>query len=196
VSGGRRRNAHAARRLGWAALVAGLAAATVFLPPLVAPKTHRGTEAAPSPPARSSPAAPSPSAVEARSVAPTFGTVRLPAADPGNVRVGARIIPCASCEGGSRVGYLGGPNTLTMRIRGIAAPGNRKLTVVYETDGPRTLKIRVNDSPVRTLKLSGAHDFVIPAVTTLSIFLPAGTSSIKFFNDNGPAPDINGIVIS
>jgi hypothetical protein len=94
------------------------------------------------------------------------------------------------------VGYIGGPNTLIMVIRGVAAPGNRTLTVVYETDGPRTLKIGVNDSPVQTVLLAGAHDFLIPSVTTLSIFMPAGASSIKFFNDAGSAPDISGIVIS
>jgi hypothetical protein len=94
------------------------------------------------------------------------------------------------------VGYIGGPNTLIMLIHGVAVPGKRTLTVTYETDVPRTLKIGVNHSPVRTLVLSGAQDLLIPAVTELSISLPAGDSSIKFFNDAGSAPDINGIVIS
>jgi hypothetical protein len=117
------------------------------------------------------------------------------AADPGNVRSGARIIPCSSCDGGNRVGYIGGPNTLIIRIHGVAAPGRRTLTVVYETDALRTLKIGVNNGRVHTLSLAGSHDFLIPAVVKLTIFIPAGNSLIKFFNDAGPAPDINRIVI-
>jgi hypothetical protein len=94
------------------------------------------------------------------------------------------------------VGYIGGPNSLIMLIRGVSVPGKRTLAVTYETDAPRTLKIRVNDGQVRARVLAGANDLLIPAVTELSITLPAGASSIKFFNDAGSAPDINGIVIS
>jgi hypothetical protein len=184
--------------VGWAALAATVAAITILVPPLVTPKTHHraGTPTAPPSLAPSASLAPSPSVSPSPSLAPSFHAITLQAADPGNLRTGARVIPCSSCDGGSRVGYIGGPNTLIMRIRGVAEPGNRTLTVTYETDGPRTLKIGVNDSPVHALLLAGAHDFLIPAVTTLSIFIPAGASSIKFFNDTGSAPDINGIVIS
>jgi hypothetical protein len=200
-----------ARNLGWAAVVTAVAATTILVPPLVAPKTHHrpGTASAPSSslaqspsatqspsPATSASAGQAPSATQSPRIAPSFATIRLQAADPGNVRSGARIIPCGSCDGGRRVGYIGGPNTLIMLIRGVAAPGKRKLTITYESDGPRTLKIGVNDSPVRILVLAGARDFLIPALTSLSVFIPAGTSTIKFFNDAGSAPDINGIVIS
>jgi len=205
------------RSLGWAALVAAVAAITVLVPPLVAPKSHsRAGTAAPSPSVSASvlvlpsasplpSASLSPSSVSSpeptMSAPPTptkrpFKTIRLLAADKANVRSGARVIECAGCQGGHRVGYIGGPNTLIMLIHGVTAPGRRTLTVTYETDVPRTLKIAVNQNPVRTLKLAGAKDFMIPAVTRLTISLPAGSSSIKFFNDEGPAPDINGIVIS
>jgi hypothetical protein len=110
--------------------------------------------------------------------------------------VGARVIACGTCDGGRRVGYIGGPNILIVRVTGIAAPGDHTLTVTYETEDLRTLKIAVNDSPARALSLAGAHSWLIPAVTSLQVFLPAGTSWIRFFNDTGPAPDINKIVIS
>ncbi len=214
------------RSLGWAALVAAVAAITVLVPPLVAPKNQaRSGTASASPPSVSTPSTggtsgPSPSspnltsspslmpspiltsamppAVSASATAtrPPFTPIRLLAADPGNVRSGARVIECASCQGGSRVGYIGGPNTLIMLVRGVRTGGRRTLTVTYETEARRTLKIAVNQDPVRVVKLAGAKDLMIPAVTRLSISLPAGTSSIKFYNDEGSAPDVNGIVIS
>jgi hypothetical protein len=226
VPSGRGRKAHAdqdrparggvrARSLGWTAVITAVAATTILVPPLVAPKTHHGAGTATAPPvaqsrvatqsptiaessspATSASATHSPSVTQSPRIAPSFSTIRLHAADPANLRSGARIIPCGSCDGGRRVGYIGGPNTLVMLIRGVTAPGKRTLTVTYETDGPRTLKIGVNNGPIRTLLLTGAHDFLIPALTSLSVFIPAGASTIKFFNDAGSAPDINGIVIS
>jgi hypothetical protein len=118
------------------------------------------------------------------------------AADPANLRNGARIIECATCDGGSRVGYIGGPNTLAIRISGVTTPGRRTLTVVYETAEPRTLKIAVGDGMPQVLHLAGAHDWMIPANVSLQIDLPAGMSWIRFFNDAGSAPDINRIVVS
>ena len=94
------------------------------------------------------------------------------------------------------MGYIGGPNILDMRVNGISAAGQRRLTVVYETAEPRVLQLGINSSPARTLRLAGAGDWLTPATTSLTVFLPAGDSWIKFFNDTGPAPDINRIVIS
>ena len=191
------------RRLGWSAVAAAIAAATILVPPLVTPKTRpqAGTATPPAltpSPSRTPPASPPAASAGTRSSPPAtaFSTIKVHAANPGNLRAGARIIPCRSCNGGSRVGYIGGPNTLTMLVRGVAEPGRRTLVITYETDGPRTLKIQVNNDPVRTRVLAGAHDFLIPAQTTLSVFIPAGTSTIKFFNDTGSAPDINRIVVS
>jgi hypothetical protein len=130
------------------------------------------------------------------SIAPAFAAITLQAADPKNVRNGARVIECGTCVGGDRVGYIGGPNFLIVRVEGVPVAGERTLTVVYECSGPRTLMIRVNDAAVRTLSLDGAGDVIIPAVTTLPVFIPGGTSLIRFFNDTGSAPDIDRIVIS
>jgi hypothetical protein len=124
---------------------------------------------------------------------PRFATVAVHAADDANLRRGARIIECASCDGGRRVGYIGGPNTLAVRVAGVAVAGERTLVVVYETEVPRTLMIAVNDGPAQTRTLSGAGDYAIPARTTLTVYVPAGTSWIRFYNEAGDAPDINRI---
>jgi hypothetical protein len=209
-----------ARRLGWTALIAAVAATTTFVPPLVmsgtrppapqaVPPSRHATrsEPAPTPAATTKPTTtatteataeatpPAPSKRPATSAA-VFTAVSLHAADPANIRKGARVIECGSCDGGRRVGYIGGPNTLAIQVPGIAAAGDRKLTVVYETEEPRTLMLAVNDGPVHTLTLAGAHDWLVPATVELTVFVPAGTSWIRCFNDTGSAPDINRIVLS
>jgi hypothetical protein len=127
---------------------------------------------------------------------PAFASITVHAADPANIRNGARVIECASCRGGSRVGYIGGPNILAIRVAGVTSPGTRTLTIVYETEEPRTLKVAVNDGTAQTLQLAGAASLLIPATTSVRVFVPAGTSWIRFFNDTGSAPDINEIVLS
>ncbi|MFG2039887.1 hypothetical protein [Dactylosporangium sp. NPDC048998] len=181
------------RRLGWASLAAAIAATIAVVPPLVLPS------AAPSPPSKGPSGAPSeaPSAAHSSLPAappvPAFRAISLHAADDANLRKGARVIDCPSCDGGRRVGYIGGPNTLAIRVADVPAAGDRTLVIVYETQDPRTLMVTVNDGPVHTMSLSGAGDYLIPATASLRVYLPAGTSWIRFFNDAGPAPDINRI---
>jgi hypothetical protein len=124
---------------------------------------------------------------------PGFAAISLHAADQANLRSGARVIDCPTCDGGSRVGYIGGPNTLAIRVADVPAAGERTLTVTYETAETRTLRVAVGDGPVHTLTLSGAGDWLIPARVSLRVHLPAGTSWVRLFNDAGPAPDVNGI---
>jgi hypothetical protein len=184
-------------RLRWTTLIAAVAAVTVLVPPLVAPKTQARSAAQPAPSAShssSSSASAHPTA-SASAAGPSFATISLQASDPGNIRKGAHVFTCATCDGGDRVGYLGGANYLIIPVRGVPAAGTRTLTVVYENDGRRTLMISVNGITVSTLSLTGGS-WHVPATTTLPVFLPAGASMIKFFNDSGPAPDINRIVIS
>ncbi|WP_191838317.1 hypothetical protein [Catellatospora chokoriensis] len=207
------------RVLGWAALVLAVAATIAVVPPLImpAPQPDRTPAAggppgsptvppssvplpsAPSPPAPSrTPAARSHAAVPpARTIAPAaFGPVTVHAADPANIRVGARVIECPTCVDGSRVGYIGGPNTLAVRIAGVPRAGEWTLTVVYETEQPRTLKLAVDGGPVRELTLAGARSWLIPVRVSVRLRLPKGDCWIRFFNDTGSAPDINTITVS
>ncbi|MDG6102203.1 hypothetical protein Daura_44260 [Dactylosporangium aurantiacum] len=200
------------RRLGWAALAAAVAATATFVPPLVLPdgRDHPPAATAPTPP-RTSPPATEPAATPSPAAGGTtpavvprtpsakpsasagFAPISLHAADEANLRNGARIIECPTCVGGSRVGYIGGPNTLAIRVADVPAAGERTLTVTYETAETRTLRVSVGDGPVHTLTLSGAGDWRIPASVSLRVHLPAGTSWVRFFNDAGPAPDVNRI---
>lgn len=208
------------RRLGWAALTVAVGATATFVPPLVLPdgRGHPPAATAPTPPPTPSsssagagaggttpapvptspatalprPAVP-PTTSAKPSAGPGFAPISRHAADGANLRNGARVIECPTCVGGSRVGYIGGPNTLAIRVADVPAAGERTLTVTYETAETRTLLVAVGDGPVHALTLSGAGDWRIPATVSLRVHLPAGTSWVRFFNDAGPAPDVNRI---
>jgi hypothetical protein len=161
----------------------------VVIPPVV-------TLSAAAPPGGATRSDPPPPAPPTSSRPVAFQSITVHAADPANIRTGARVIECASCRGGSRVGYIGGPNLLAVRVAGVPTAGTRTLTIVYETEEPRTLKVAVNDGTVQTRRLAGAASLLIPATTSVEAFVPAGDSWIRFFNDTGSAPDINEIVLS
>ncbi|MEV4413769.1 hypothetical protein [Catellatospora sp. NPDC049609] len=214
------------RVLGWSALVMAVGATIAVVPPLITPGPQRhGVPVAEQPagsptpqpsatPAPGTPSAPVPSrtsrppkaAVRGTASAPAppvktpaairFRPITVHAADPANIRVGARVIDCPTCVDGSRVGYIGGPNTLAVRITGLPQAGQRTVTVVYETEQPRTLKIAVNGGPVRELALAGASSWLIPVEVSVRLWLPKGACWIRFFNDTGSAPDINTITVS
>jgi hypothetical protein len=128
---------------------------------------------------------------------PEFRPITVHAADPANIREGgAKLIDCASCVQGVRVGYIGGPNTLAIRLAGVRQAGERTLTIVYETAEPRTLKVAVGAGRPRELTLTGARSWLIPAEAVVRMWIPAGDSWIRFFNDTGSAPDINVLTVS
>jgi hypothetical protein len=122
--------------------------------------------------------------------------MRIAAGDPANTQIHTHVIDCVTCAAGSRVQYLGEGHTTVVNLRKVPVGGRRTMTVVYESDGPRTLDITVAGGPVISRTLSGAGDWVTPARVRIPITLPAGSSRIVFFNNQGPAPDLDQILIS
>jgi hypothetical protein len=124
-----------------------------------------------------------------------FSPLSIQAEDPGNLRSGnVKVIDCVPCDGGQRVAYLGGANQLTIRVT-LSAGGTRTVTVVYETDGPRTLKVNVNGLPQVDREVTGSG-WETPTTLQFSVTLPAGKASLTFYNDEAPAPDVDKVVIS
>ncbi|MBG0563798.1 DUF4832 domain-containing protein [Actinoplanes aureus] len=101
---------------------------------------------------------------------------------------GAIVAACAACSGGSKVGYLGNGGTLT--FPGITG-GTRTVTIHYLTAVTRTAV--VNGQTV-TFAPTGSWDSV--GSTSVTLNLPAGTTSITIANPSGWAPDIDRITIS
>jgi hypothetical protein len=183
--------------LGLTALATGMAVATVAVPPLITPPRGTGPAASASPSvsvARPSPGGAGSPSAGAGSPA-RFTPITVEAEDPHNtLSGGAAVTACATCRGGHRVRYLCLTCRLIVRAT-MPVSGRRTMTVVYEADGDRAIKLRINDAPARTLPVTGS-DWTAPRSVQFSADLPAGPLRLSFYNDESPAPDLDEVVIS
>ncbi len=86
---------------------------------------------------------------------------------------------------------------MIIHVRGVAVAGSRTLTVTYENAGPpRNLTISVNGIFLTSFLLAGNDDWRLPATVTTPITLPTGDTTITFYNEPDPAPDLDEIQIS
>jgi hypothetical protein len=183
--------------LGLTVLATGMAVATVAVPPLVTP--HRGTGSAAS--ASPSVSVARPSVVGAGSPSAgagspaRFAPITVEAEDPhSTLSGGAAVTACATCRGGHRVRYLCLACRLVVHAT-VPVSGRRTVTIVYEADGDRAIKVRINDAPARTLAVTGP-DWTTPRSVQFTADLPAGPLRLSFYNDESPAPDLDQVVIS
>lgn len=186
-----------AQWLGLTALATGMAVATVAVPPLVTPH-HRTAPAVSASPSVSlaRPAASAAGSPSATAGPPArFAPITVEAEDPhSTLSGGAAVTDCATCRGGHRVRYL----CLTCRVvvrTTVPVAGRRTVTVVYEADGDRAIKVRIDDAPARTLPVTGP-DWTTPRSVRFTADLPAGPLRLSFYNDESPAPDLDEVVIS
>ena len=103
------------------------------------------------------------------------------------------VVPCPSCDSGSRVKYLGQGHSLVVPVSGVPVAGRRTMTIVYTCDGTRRLQVAVTGAAAVSLSLSGTG-WDVPAQATLPIELPAGDVEITFFGAD-PAPDLDRIIV-
>jgi hypothetical protein len=196
-SGHQRPSRRRGQWLGLTALATGMAVATVAVPPLVAP--HRGTGPATSGSPSVSIARPAAGGADSPSASASsparFTPITIEAEDPhSTLSGGAAVTACATCRGGHRVRYLCFTCLVVVRAT-VPVSGRRTLTVVYETDGDRAIKVRVNDAPARTLPVTGP-EWTTPRSVQFTADLPAGPLRLSFYNDESPAPDLDQVVIS
>ena len=200
VRPGRRVSARRSRPwVGVAVVTAGIAAAAVVVPPLIVPDHHQRA-LAPTPSASPSPSpsatSPSPAARATTSAAPaSFTPIAAEAEGAGSVLTGgAARTDCPACHGGGRVRYVCNSCRVTVRAT-VPVSGRRTLTVVYEADGPRFLKVSVNDGVPRTYPVTGPG-WDTPRSFHFTADLPTGPLRVSLFNDESPAPDIDAVLIS
>ncbi|SNS97957.1 hypothetical protein SAMN05421812_102604 [Asanoa hainanensis] len=184
--------------LGLAVVIAVVAVATVAVPPLITPN-HEARPAPSSSPQAAviAAASPSPTAAPTVGVSPSvrFGPITVEAENLDNsLTGGAAPTECATCRGGARVRYLCVTCQVIVRTT-VPVSGERTITVVYETDGYRALKVKVNDGPARTFQVGGT-DWTTPRSFRFTVDLPAGPVRVALFNDHTPAPDVDQVVIS
>ena len=198
LPGHRRSRRRRSQWLGLAVVIAGIAVATIVVPPLIAPRHHPPSSASSLTPP-TPPAGPANSAVvrPAESVSPAarFAPITVEAEDPHNILSGgAAATSCSTCRGGRRVRYLCDTCQVVVRTE-VPVAGRRTVTVVYEADGDRKLKVRVNGGPARTWPVAGS-DWTTPHSFRFTADLPAGPLRLTLFNDESPAPDVDQVAIS
>jgi hypothetical protein len=190
--------------IGVTAVAVGIAAAAIVVPPLILPDRKEAgpaPSAGPSGPASRVPQpvasgfqpglSPSPGPSAARSFAP----ISVQAEDPANTLTGgASAVGCGTCRGGKRVRYMCADCTLVVRVT-LPSAGSRTVTVYYEADGNRAVKVRVNGAAPRSFGVTGP-DWTVPQSFRFTADLPAGPVQLTLFNDESPAPDLDEIVIA
>ncbi|WP_432839007.1 hypothetical protein [Dactylosporangium sp. CA-092794] len=171
----------------------------VVPPPTAGPLDVPGGEpdaSAPTSPAAATTPASTPAAGQpVRTAPPAFVPISVQAEDPGNTLFGgAGVVDCSTCDGGARVRYITGVNRVVVRANANVA-GTRTVTVVYETDGPRMLKVSINDGPPYVVTIDGTS-WEAPRRLTFTATIPAGAVNVALFNEQSAAPDIDKITIS
>jgi hypothetical protein len=135
------------------------------------------------------PSTPSPSSEQA------FTPIVVEAEAPSNIlHGGAEVVACAPCQGGYRVRYLGVSERLEVPIT-IPVGSERRVSIVYECDGSRRIKVSINGTLVDTRSVIGAS-WETPLNFSFTTHISAGPVVITLFNDESNAPDIDAIIIS
>ncbi len=120
---------------------------------------------------------------------------------PGNTLTGAaRVADCATCSGGTCVGFIGHASTLQFNNVWQKAAGKYTLTVyyVYGNKGShRNLHITVNGaSRAMIVTVSALNNWNEIGTFRVTVNLNVGNNTISFSNPWGVAPNIDRIVLS
>jgi hypothetical protein len=172
------------------------------------------------PAANESPAAPMavPQTATRVDTPPQPAAITLPAAESRGEQVGARpanreqsyeaeapenamhgiteAYPCSWCSGSGRVRNIGrfARNYLVMNDIVVARSGQYQMLLYYVLKGDRSFFIRVNEGSAVELPLSGKN-WAQVSTASITLTLRAGSNSIRFYNDQHYAPDLDRVVI-
>ena len=126
------------------------------------------------------------------------GFLEREAEDSANVVAGdAEIDSCRACSGGHMVRWLGNGFDNYLKFNDIQVPsaGSYQLTIYYITDEARSLSIRANGVYVDYLSnLNSGSRYAIASVD-MTVDLMAGRNTIKLYNPDDWAPDIDRITV-
>ena len=125
---------------------------------------------------------------------PTFAPIIIEAEARSNQLIGGAMpVGCATCSGGYRVRFIAFLAEVVL-IATIPAAGSRTITVTYESDGPRLMKVSANGVEIAARWITG-DGWESPHTFVLNATLAAGPLHLSFYNDAGPAPDLDKAVI-
>jgi hypothetical protein len=102
-----------------------------------------------------------------------------------------------ACSGGAKISLLGSRSSNYVTINDVSAPvaGNYQLTVWGISKGSRTFSISANGSNPISVTINGP-DALLPVSATTGISLKAGMNSLKFYNSQSQAPELDRILIT
>ncbi|MEK5645618.1 hypothetical protein BK138_30125 [Paenibacillus rhizosphaerae] len=130
---------------------------------------------------------------------PTSGAVTYEAEAPGNTLGGSAVVAsCATCSGGSKVGYLGNGSG-TLRFNGITAPsaGDYTLTIHYlNGEVSRSAVLSVNGGAGASLSFPSSGGWTTVGTLETTVHLQAGSNTLLVSQPTGYAPDIDRISVS
>jgi alpha-galactosidase len=104
---------------------------------------------------------------------------------------GAAIQNCGSCSGGKQVGDIGGSaNGYISTVVNAVAAGNYTLEFSFSSGDPRSIFISINDRPAQEV-VCNSGSWSVVGKESIPVNLNAGNNTIRFFNANGFAPNID-----
>ncbi|CAI6035136.1 DUF4832 domain-containing protein [Cohnella sp. JJ-181] len=141
---------------------------------------------------------PSPTPTPTPTPTPPSGTIVYEAEASGNTLGSpATVVSCATCSGGSKVGYVG--NGGTLRFNGITAPstGDYTVTIHYlNGEASRYAALSVNGGAGTSINFPSSGGWTTVASLVRTVHLQAGTNTLSFSQPTGYAPDFDRIAVS
>jgi hypothetical protein len=100
-------------------------------------------------------------------------------------------------SGLAKAGNIGGGagNTVTFSNITVPADGSYQLEIDYQTSGPRSYFVTINEQAPIEMDLNGST-FNDPVPSVVLVQLHAGTNTISIGNPTGYAPDLDRIVVA
>ena len=105
---------------------------------------------------------------------------------------------CSGTRGVEQVGfYTGTPGTVMFQGVNVPSSGSYQLTVYY-LNGSSTLTglIKINGGADVSMSFANTGSWSAVSSASISVTLKSGANTIQIYNPNGPAPDLDRIVIS
>jgi alpha-galactosidase len=127
----------------------------------------------------------------------TCGASAIEAEGNGNTFAGSvAVAACAACSGGQKVRFIGNSaaNFVTFNNINVGSAGSYQLQIDYTVDGTRSFFVSGNDGAPVEVAVTGTS-FAVPATTSTTVMLNAGSNTIKIFNAAAFAPDLDRIMV-
>jgi len=101
---------------------------------------------------------------------------------------------CSQCSGGVKVGNIGNNtnNYVVFDNVVVEEAGEYELFIDYTLNGSRSFFVSVNGGPGTEVPVTGTS-WDVPVTTSMPVQLQAGANTIKVYNDDAYAPDLDRI---